>query len=295
MLKTYLSNDDINNTYGLSGSDILPYPATASPEDMANELVTFVNTNSELLSQEATVPEILQTLYVNSEERIDLLFFEILGGTAKEVLKDWFTPQIDASLELSIGLKFPTSILTPLDTDGNPIEGEHSILIFDTGTFSFNTQGDVGFHQELSASLNYPSQIGNTGIVIDFTNAKLDLSRNTNIPDADAAGYPIDFIGVYVQEASIGLPAFWNADPAASNVHIIGKDLLIGTGGFSGTICLVLDDPTDTNPPALATTIGDNGFSVSLDAFDITFDRNSVPLPNEPKSHFGVSPINPCN
>lgn len=68
---------------------------------------------------------------------------------------------------------------------------------------------------------------------MEFTDTRVDLSRVKNFKEANAAGYPADLIGVYVGEATIGLPPFIKKDPQNTNppgVEVVGRDLLIGTG-----------------------------------------------------------------
>ena len=120
----------------------------------------------------------------------------------------------------------------------------------------------------LSFPASHPkAQIGNTGIQIGFTYARLDLSKNSNIPEADAAGYGPDFVGAYIQEASIEFTRFGQDDTTKTSIALIGSDMLIGTGGFSGTIGLAAEG-------SLYRKFGN--FSVELNAFSLSFRQNSI-------------------
>lgn len=213
---------------------------------------------------------------------IQSLFNHWLGYFNWEDLRDSLIPQISVAItNIVIAMEFPLHVLKQWDdatnapkltAEGNFIK---SRLSLDVGSVEYDSK--EGFVFNNSGNVNFTkSEIGNTGFTLGFTNAKVDLSRTKNIPEADAAGYATDFIGVYVQEASIGLPAFWTTDPAASNVEIVGTNLLIGTGGFSGTLRLQKINPNDTTEPVLLLKIGQNGFQIGIHTFDITFQQNAI-------------------
>lgn len=121
-----------------------------------------------------------------------------------------------------------------------------------------------------------PCQIGNTKLIIHIQNGKLDLSRKSNIPEATAAGYANDFVGIYAEEAFIAFPQFWNHDAGGSTAMIKGRNLLVGTGGVSGIVSL------ESSPNAKALfRLGDpnntgDQFQLSLTQFLIEFKQNSI-------------------
>ena len=141
------------------------------------------------------------------------------------------------------------------------------MLKFGVGDVLFSTESGIGFNENFTAELNFPSQIGNTGLIIDLDNAKLDISRQKNIPEANLDGRPNDFVGVYIEQASITLPEKWfKNQPVAP--QIFGKNLLIGTGGISGTIGLSAQ---------FEANLGKNdGFTIGFTSFDITFRQNEI-------------------
>ena len=77
---------------------------------------------------------------------------------------------------------------------------------------------------------------------------------------------------MYVGEAEIGLPDGW-AIGDNSTAKIVGRDMLIGTGGISGTIGLEAKEE-GYDSPLLRCTFGN--WELSLDSFSVTFLQNSI-------------------
>lgn len=199
--------DDLNTFYGTT----IPHPTSSEP---IQEVVGLINSEPSL--EDAGV--IVFAIYIldglsdgNTRTNLNNFFSGFFGPSTEEFIKDLVTPKINASLELGVGLEFPRNILVPLDgIGGEPIPDEtiKSTLVFDAATFSYSSVTGIGYDLQLVANLSHPSQIGNTGFEIDFSGAKLDISRTENIPEATADGRPDDFVGVYIQEATIKLPPF---------------------------------------------------------------------------------------
>ena len=235
--------DLINELYNLSGTtDEIPYPTSTDRLEAIEELITFLeNANLDVLSVVYAILDNNNSKDVTLDN-IQQLFSFWLGQSPIDLLKDLFLPQLEVNVGLNPALEIPRSVLLPIKPDGT-LETNTDIktrLNFAPSNFTFSTKGGIGFDTEVSVSFDpaYPTaQIGKTGITIGFTKAYLDLSQKTNIPQADAASYPTDFIGVFIEQATIGLPPFWTKTPNQS-IDITGKNLLIGTGGFSGTIGL---------------------------------------------------------
>jgi hypothetical protein len=259
--------------------DEIPMSSSANQDDQIDDFLSSINA----LSTGQSIAEIAYILIENldsedlTKENIKRVFKRILGADPLERIKRLLTPKISATLQLKPAIEFPRSVLIPIKPNGEieTDEAKKSRLDFNIGPFSFSTEGGIGFDKSLSVSFNpaYPkAQIGNSGLIIGFQNAKLDLSTKTNIPEATADGRPNEFRGVYIQEAIIGFPAFWLKDTTPGNAEIKGRNLLIGTGGISGVISM-----DHTNGPLLKTNLGSNsGFEISLDSFDITFKQNAI-------------------
>ncbi|MDJ0835793.1 MAG: hypothetical protein QNK37_04705 [Acidobacteriota bacterium] len=212
-----------------------------------------------------------------TEARLNQFFESFFGGDIQAWLKTLITPKIEATLDVNVALEFPRNVLTPLQAvGGDPVDNTavKTQLRFDPGYFFFSTEKGIGFDANLELTLSHPSEIANTGLGIDFKSARLDLSRKTNIPEADADGRPADFVGVYIDEASISFPLFWNHDRAKSSGVVRGRNLLIGTGGVSGTFCLEAVTG-GTQSPLIEAKFGKD-FKVSLDAFCLVLKQNRI-------------------
>lgn len=231
--------------------------------------------------------EIIFILYLASAQtpeemlrRFEQLFSMLLGGrSVREYLEDLLIPRVDASLSVNPSVVFPRSILTPVNENYEPIAGE-STLSFGTVDFYFSTTRGIGFDTKTALTLSR-SMIGNTGLIIEFQDLKLDLSTTTNIPEAAADGRGPEFVGAYVREATIVLPKFWKKKEG-NQAKIVARNVLIGTGGISGSFSLepvngksVLEtyfgarDPSPLEP-------GHAGFGLALNRFDISFHQGAI-------------------
>lgn len=201
-------------------------------------------------------------------DNIASIFQKWVGTISLDDFKLLFIPKFTVTIPtLQLALAFPRTWVKPVDANNNEIEGDvKSLLRYNIGALEFSSTNGFDFTGASNFSFDR-SEIGSTGLILEFTNAKLDLSRTSNIPEATAAGYPLDFIGVYVQEASITLSKFGDDNTAKPSASIIADNLLIGTGGVSGTIKL-------TDNGLLHRKFG--SFEVELDAFSITFKQNAI-------------------
>jgi len=275
--------DKINQHYSLSGSNEIPYPEDSDSLDMAEEIRWSIEENSVITD---SAQEVINQIYILSSNsatytsNLNQFILNFTGESIQDYIKRIIIPKIEATLALSLGLAFPRNILVPVDSNGNPLpDPEQSILVFDIGTLEFNTQGGISFQKEMDVSLNYPSQIGNTGLEIDIKKAKLDLSKNSNIIEADLDGRPQDFIGGYAQYVGITLPPRWFNNVDNTTLRIAGYNMLIGTGGVSGTITLEATNGTpSTGDDYLTTNIGN--WEVGFNHFDITFKQNAITQSN---------------
>lgn len=213
-------------------------------------------------------------------ENLVLLFKRLLGNISLDDVLDLFTPKFNITFEeLSIGVRFPTKIFRQLDPltleplqdgFGNDVP---SVLKFNVGSLMFDTRTGVDIEGE--NSFDFPlSEILKSGFHLQFTGVKIDLSRTRNIQEAVNDNRPEDFVGVYVYEGTIGFPAFWNHDDENSTGQIVARNLLVGTGGISGT--LGLEAKTNGNPSPLICAKFGSGFQVCLTAFSIDFQQNAI-------------------
>jgi hypothetical protein len=270
--------DKINQLYNLSGLNRINHPSDGSTTAMADDIRLQIEANPGITDAVNTVVNKVYVQNTNNDifkQKLDTFSKAINGFSIEDYIRSIIIPRIDASLGLSIGLSFPRNVLLPLTapvaSGGTPLpEPEQAVLVFDIGKLLFSTQGGISFDKELSASLNYPCQIGKTGLGLELEKAKLDLSRRKNIPEADLDGRPSDFMGVYFKKVAITLPSRWFKDVDNTTAKISGYNILAGTGGLSGTITLEAIGGDNT----LWAKVGD--FRVGFSSFDITFKQNKV-------------------
>jgi len=259
----------LHDDYGMN----ITLPVNSDPEIAIDEIAAAANNTMGFnLKNSIIVEYIIDPSNINNSlKNVEKLFFIATGGDTIEKIKDLFIPKVSARLLLEPGIEFPREVLIPVDdTTHEPLPTGNTALLFAQSEFTFSTQGGIGFDTDIALTLTPQlSQIGNTGLLIGFTGAKLDLSKNTNIPEASADGRSDDFIGVFVQSAEILLPAKWFKEPdvPTPGPTIIGQNLLIGTGGISGKIGF---DAAGT----LTKKLGN--FEIGLDQFDVTFQQNSI-------------------
>lgn len=237
--------------------------------------------------QEVNVCELVFAAYLNLGTTAEDTFARVcqfFETWVKDVTIDDFkailTPHCAFAVRnLNLALEFPRTLLKPIDVNtGKVIDADwtkpedqkaKSRLTFTAGSLRYST--DAGFQFDALSTFDFDrSEIGNTGVVVGFKEMKLDLSRTTNIPEATADGRPLDFVGAYVKEAEIELPKKWFKEPDkpdASTAKVVGKNLVIGTGGFSGKV-------TFQAGGVLHTKLGN--FVAELEEFDLRFERNAL-------------------
>ncbi len=281
---------DANTKYGIS---VTPPTSTNFAEALAEAILTVSIAAAKLPFV------IIYEMYIetigSAEEALDkvkAIFAPFFDKDPIEYVKEILVPKINATLSLApagIGIIFPRKYLTPLDPlnslqpfpETGAATDKMSILGFGLGTFSFSTVTGFGYDEQLTATLNYPSMIGNTGLIVNLQNAKLDLSRKKNIIEAVQDGRPDDFMGVYIQEVSITLPEKWFKQADHTTAMIYGRRLLIGTGGLSGEIGLEATTAGLALPPgqkpAIKVRLGENdGFEIGFQKFSLTFKQNAI-------------------
>ncbi len=276
--------------------------AIIPPYNDDENIVDFVERIKQQGDFKNTLGFVLFQLYIlgtdeqKTKGNIESFYNIIVPGGIENYLRELITPKIKASFKLTAGLAFPRNILLPVcDANGNnpylltqpnpkpaPYSlinespsgsGEPKVLLsFGEATFFADSETGLGYSMNLALSTNVPAQIGNTGLIIDIKNLKVDLSNTTNIAEADADGRPSDFMGVYIQDATILLPASFKSGTGSTAV-IKGKNLLIGTGGFSGALSLEAIT-AGTPSPLIHFDLGE--FKLSLSAFALNFHQNSI-------------------
>ncbi|WP_130735947.1 hypothetical protein [Flavobacterium sp. J27] len=238
--------------------------------------------------------------------RVKLFFKSFIPDDLDAFIKDILIPKFRATLTLIAGVEFPRSLLQPVyDENGinpyNPSDvaspnstrglsvipadanGYPKVLFtFAEALFYADTEKGFGYNMELVLNTIVPAQIGNTGLIINIQNLKLDLSKENNIIEAEADGRPDDFMGFYSDKIDIYLPKKWFSkdNSIQQTLKLTGKRLLVGTGGISGIIGLeavVLGNPITEND-YFWFIIGSEttGFKIGFSKFDIIFKQNKV-------------------
>lgn len=229
-----------------------------------------------------------------AKNNLNYFFSTFLPTDIESYIKELILPKARATLALSAAIEFPRNMLTPVYPEGTIIGGQDvsyqpipepakAMFSFAEALFYADTTQGFGYNMDLSLSTVTPVQIGNTGLILNIHNLKIDLSTKSNFPEADADGRPLEFMGVYTEQADILLPSNWftKDDGVIQTLKISGKHLLIGTGGISGTIAL---ETIDTGNPPGATdffwvklgTDPDNAWKIGFHSFDITFSQGDI-------------------
>jgi hypothetical protein len=217
---------------------------------------------------------------VDKLERITALFRTWLGAIEPSDLLALVVPQFELELRrIQFALTFPRSWLKPLDEDGNVITDptHRSALYFDVGKFRFSSRDGLSFHQQ--GNFNFPkSVILDTGFTLSLQDALVDIDQASNIAPADADGRPLEFIGFYAKDAAIGLPPDWFEDPNGTTAELFGADVLVGTGGVSGTFG-IRAAATGVDDPVLNFCLGGaGGIAIGLRHFDMRLQQNTIEL-----------------
>lgn len=239
-------------------------------EQSIDSVIKLINSNPKITK---SIPLLLFAVYILQSDLTDTKkklqeFYNIIVPDGIEAhIKRIITPKAKATLALSAGIEFPHSILKPVDPK-NP--SDKSMFIFAQAQLYADTEAGIGYQAELGGSLTPPkAMIGNSGLILELDTLKVDLSKKTNIPEADADGRPNDFVGVYARAASVTLPSKWfheetkegEEENSKPTLKIGASDLLIGSGGLSGNIFL------ETVPEPKK----DGSFSYFNDKFDFYY------------------------
>lgn len=256
----------------------LAFPEGA--EQSIDSVITLINNNpgiNESISLLLFAVYILRSDIDETKSRLQEFYNIIVPDGIEAHIKRIITPKAKATLALSAGIEFPQNILRPVESNGsdyvNPTTGladptAKSMFVFAQAQLYADTEAGIGYQLEMGGSL-MPSNfamIGKSGLILQLDTLKIDLSKKSNIPEADADGRPDDFVGVYARAISVTLPSKWFHDDndapedTVSTLRIGAYDLLVGTGGLSGNILL------ETVPVVPV------GTSSSFNYFDDKFD-----------------------
>ena len=217
-------------------------PAPTEQTQLASIVTQIYSKSGRYASLVAFSAYLLSNDLQETSAKVKSFFQSFIPQDIDEYIKDIIIPKFRATLLLSAGIEFPRNILVPVDRVTHlPIEGEKVILTFAEALFYADTEKGFGYNMDLVLSTNNPAQIGNTGLIVDINNLKIDLSKTENIAEADADGRPKEFMGVYIEYAEIFLPKKWfkkSNNNTNQTIGISANHLLAGTGGISGNITI---------------------------------------------------------
>lgn len=170
--------------------------------------------------------------------KLKAVFSELVPTDIAAFIKDIILPKVRATLALSAGIEFPRTMLMPVYPEGTIINGTDvsyevipatnpnislkdqepkAIFTFAEALFYADTTQGFGYNMDLIINTVTPVQIGNTGLIVNIHNLKIDLSTTSNFPEADADGRPVEFMGVYTEQTDIVLPK--NGFPKTAQQH----------------------------------------------------------------------------
>ncbi|KMQ69204.1 hypothetical protein ACM39_03620 [Chryseobacterium sp. FH2] len=239
--------DDLNAELGSSLSTPIPYPTS---ENRIEELTQSINASYGEGAAFATY--ILDSSNLsNTKNNLKLFFKRILPQDVEDYIKSIIKPHALVTLESSASIEFPRNVLRPwiaqnvngsLVLTPDPDESHKTSFDFAKAIFYADTEAGIGYNLDLAGTLGPTaySEIASTGLLIQIERLKIDLSKTKNIPEADAFGYPADFTGVYADALSVTLPPKWFSkdQDIQSTLRIAGYNLIIGSGGVTGTFAL---------------------------------------------------------
>ncbi|HAS39357.1 MAG TPA: hypothetical protein DCS93_02715 [Microscillaceae bacterium] len=244
---------------------------TTSLQQFVTDINEYVSENIPLPDQVAKLEDVIEIVYdqtqqyatlaafgkyilttdlATTKENLERFFRALLPQDIETYIKDILIPKFRATLLLSAAIEFPRSILQPVYPEDHPNsldiipqdpsdEFPDNVLIsFGEALFYADTAKGFGYTMDIVLNTLTPAMIGNTGLIIDIQNLKIDLSKTENIAEADQENRPNEFMGVYIERTDIFLPKKWFKQDTGQTLAITGERLLIGTGGMSGTIAL---------------------------------------------------------
>lgn len=284
---------DLNAKYShLTGPNITE--PTSGP-DFIDELANRIRTKTQVEPSQA----IFYTYILDTSEqdtgdpssapkswnRLRKFFNLLLPDDINQFLKDLVIPQAKVSIEIAGALEFPRkydskNFLIPCQPDSNgvlqPIDDNgdgtpKAAFTFAKTQIELDTQDGLNFDFDVAVSSSQPVLLGDSGLIADLQNFKVDLSQSKNIPEVDKDGREKTFRGIYVESATIHLPKKWfdfEENPKKPNPTIQGNRLIIGSpGGVSGELTLNSQDLLHFKLL---------GIDLSLDGFSVKYHQNKV-------------------
>jgi hypothetical protein len=270
------------------------YPSNTisfTPSSIIDEFQDIINKiKAEGIDTYQAILSVLLSISIGTEEEIvaniKLLFDRWMSNFTLDDFKELLLPKLNFEINnINVALEFPRSIFIPLETGDIDEDSETEIgdelpepfaskLTFNIGSLRYSTETGFEFASENTFDFQKSFILG-TKFTLELEDIKLDLSRTKNIPEAIADGRPSDFIGVYITEGTIGFPTDWNHDSENSTAELFVNNLLVGTGGISGTIGMRAIDEESEEDTLISAKFG-SSFEVGLSGFELVFQQNAI-------------------
>lgn len=168
--------------------------------------------------------------------------------------------------DIEATLRVKNGVLRPVSgsyTAGWTVSSDTLEITCTLGDLVVDSEGRVRL--DAAPSISLPKvMIGETGVVVEATALSLYLSDQQTPPAGQASG----FRGVALDGVTVYLPSALQLGDSALTA-ISATNLVIGTGGFSGTISGDWTSSSDN-----AGTLG--GFSFAIQTLSITFAQNAL-------------------
>ncbi|HYV30870.1 MAG TPA: hypothetical protein VEO53_07195, partial [Candidatus Binatia bacterium] len=166
-----------------------------------------------------------------------------------------------------MALRFPPSILKPVPPSPGATVPKYAQIEVQ-GDIQLNESFDLDF-RGFDALRLPPSMIGDSGVIIEADDVKIDLSRTSSLPEVKEAGFDESFMGVFIGEAKVTLPP---GLPDLAPEDLVLKKAAIGSGGVSGRLEAHYAPTFDSTSKAYTGRGAGELFGVSFGLHDIVLD-----------------------
>ena len=126
-----------------------------------------------------------------SLNNVKSFFKALIPEDIEDYVKNIITPKARVTLALTAAIEFPKTVLKPVNESGAdwPDPGIKTQFRFAQALLYADTQQGFGYQMELGGTL-FPryAEIGKTGMILEIQSLKLDLSKTSNIAEAEADG-----------------------------------------------------------------------------------------------------------
>lgn len=286
---------EIINTFNANKADLgtgLPDLTFTPTGDLAVDIPTLLSELDQLNLEVYTVLFELFIKAVDSLSTVDFdatlsniksLFEGYLGAFTWDRLEELLVPKVDFQIDnmpLGLEITFPPSLLRKIDVmTSEPIldvNGEEvgASITYTIGSLQYTSTDGLTFDNEAGVSMA-PAEFKGSGIILEFTDIKVDLSKTFSPPEVLADDRGVEFQGVYVGDTTVRIGYLEDSNNGNSPMVVQAKEVIIGSpGGLSGTFSLSgQPDGTVINPIEIPLP---GNLQLDLYTFLAQFDKNRV-------------------